>query len=59
MWMGLRDNIDPAVAAISVVLIVLVVTVIYGQGAGAVHAKTRLRPGVPAVFPLDWAAPDR
>jgi putative spermidine/putrescine transport system permease protein len=25
MWMGLRDNIDPAIAAISVVLIVLVV----------------------------------
>jgi putative spermidine/putrescine transport system permease protein len=28
MWMGLRDNIDPAIAAISVVLIVIVVTVI-------------------------------
>ncbi len=28
MWMGLRDNIDPAIAAISVVLIVLVVAVI-------------------------------
>lgn len=31
MWMGLRDNIDPAIAAISVVLIVLVVTVILGK----------------------------
>lgn len=28
MWMGLRDNIDPAIAAISVVLILVVVTVI-------------------------------
>lgn len=28
MWMGLRDNIDPAIAAISVVLIVLVVSAI-------------------------------
>ena len=26
MWMGLRDNIDPAIAAISVILIVIVVT---------------------------------
>jgi putative spermidine/putrescine transport system permease protein len=28
MWMGLRDNIDPAIAAISVVLIAIVVLVI-------------------------------
>ena len=28
MWMGLRDNIDPAIAAISVLLIIVVVTVI-------------------------------
>ena len=28
MWMGLRDNIDPAIAAISVVLIAIVVTVV-------------------------------
>jgi putative spermidine/putrescine transport system permease protein len=28
MWMGLRDNIDPAIAAISVVLIVIVVAVV-------------------------------
>lgn len=28
MWMGLRDNIDPAIAALSVVLIAIVVTVI-------------------------------
>lgn len=27
MWMGLRDNIDPAIAAISVVLIVIVATI--------------------------------
>ncbi len=31
MWMGLRDNIDPAIAAISVVLIVIVVTVILAK----------------------------
>lgn len=28
MWMGLRDNIDPAIAAISVILILLVVVII-------------------------------
>jgi putative spermidine/putrescine transport system permease protein len=33
MWMGLRDNIDPAIAAISVVLIVIVITVILGKTA--------------------------
>ncbi len=27
MWMGLRDNIDPAIAAISVILILITVTV--------------------------------
>ena len=31
MWMGLRDNIDPAIAAISVILIVIVVAVILGK----------------------------
>ncbi len=31
MWMGLRDNIDPAIAAISVVLIAIVVTVVLGK----------------------------
>ena len=35
MWMGLRDNIDPAIAAISVILIVIVVV--------AVLAKTVLQ----------------
>ena len=33
MWMGLRDNIDPAIAAISVVLITIVVTVILTKTA--------------------------
>ncbi len=33
MWMGLRDNIDPAIAAISVVLIVIVVTAILAKTA--------------------------
>ncbi len=31
MWMGLRDNIDPAIAAISVILIVVVFVVISGK----------------------------
>lgn len=31
MWMGLRDNIDPAIAAISVVLIAIVATVVLGK----------------------------
>ena len=31
MWMGLRDNIDPAIAAISVILIVLVVASVLGE----------------------------
>jgi putative spermidine/putrescine transport system permease protein len=31
MWMGLRDNIDPAIAAISVILIVVVVMVILAK----------------------------
>ena len=31
MWMGLRDNIDPAIAAISVVLIAIVIAVIVGK----------------------------
>jgi putative spermidine/putrescine transport system permease protein len=31
MWMGLRDNIDPAIAAISVLLIVIVIAVILAK----------------------------
>jgi len=34
MWMGLRDNIDPAIAAISVILIVIVVTAILLKAIG-------------------------
>ena len=41
MWMGLRDNIDPAIAAVSVVLIALVATVIIGRSI--VQAVTRIR----------------
>ncbi len=33
MWMGLRDNIDPAIAAISVMLIIIVIAVILGKTA--------------------------
>ena len=31
MWMGLRDNIDPAIAAISVILIMIVATTVIGK----------------------------
>ena len=31
MWMGLRDNIDPAIAAISVILIAIVATIVIGK----------------------------
>jgi len=31
MWQGLRDNIDPAIAAISVVLIVIVAVIVIGR----------------------------
>lgn len=33
MWMGLRDNIDPAIASISVILIGIVITVILAKTA--------------------------
>jgi len=41
MWMGLRDNIDPAIAAISVILIVVVIAVILGKTATSVLASGR------------------
>jgi putative spermidine/putrescine transport system permease protein len=41
MWMGLRDNIDPAIAAISVVLIVVVIAVILGKTAITAMAAKR------------------
>jgi putative spermidine/putrescine transport system permease protein len=41
MWMGLRDNIDPAIAAISVVLIVVVIAVILGKTAISAFAAGR------------------
>jgi putative spermidine/putrescine transport system permease protein len=43
MWMGLRDNIDPAIAAISVLLICVVVIVILGKTLflGNSEAKTK------------------
>jgi len=40
MWMGLRDNIDPAIAAISVVLIVVVVLAILGRALWQFRSKT-------------------
>ena len=43
IWMGLRDNIDPAVASISVVMIVLVVLVI-GAKTVLEHALKRRGP---------------
>ena len=38
MWMGLRDNIDPAIAAISVILIVITVT---AMTIGIVYRRVR------------------
>ena len=43
MWMGLRDNIDPAIAAISVVLIAIVVAVILGVAIAAPAFTLALR----------------
>lgn len=40
MWMGLRDNIDPAIAAISVILILITVTVMTAR-----VVIRRVRPG--------------
>ncbi|TIQ16345.1 MAG: ABC transporter permease, partial [Mesorhizobium sp.] len=33
MWMGLRDNIDPAIAALSVILIIITVLVLAARSA--------------------------
>lgn len=41
MWMGLRDNIDPAIAAISVVLIVAVVAVILAKTLWQIQAERK------------------
>ncbi len=41
MWMGLRDNIDPAIAAISVILILLVALVILIKTLIAAHWSRR------------------
>ncbi len=41
MWMGLRDNIDPAIAAVSVVLIVIVTAVILTRTAVQVARSRR------------------
>ena len=41
MWMGLRDNIDPAIAAISVLLIGLVIIVILGKTVIAAMAAKK------------------
>lgn len=42
MWMGLRDNIDPAIAAISVVLIAIVAAAILAKTVFA-HRRARLK----------------
>ena len=41
MWMGVHDNIDPAVAAISVVLIVITTLALIGAHAAAAR-RTRM-----------------
>lgn len=43
MWMGLRDNIDPAIAAVSVVLIALVAAVIIGRSLAQAIMRNRMR----------------
>ncbi|MCX7646667.1 MAG: ABC transporter permease [Rhodobacteraceae bacterium] len=43
MWMGLRDNIDPAIAAISVVLIALVVLVLIGRSVWQLRRRGEAR----------------
>ena len=52
MWMGLRDNIDPAIAAVSVLLIVIVATAILAKtlvvAAVESRAARRARPGTVA-----------
>jgi putative spermidine/putrescine transport system permease protein len=40
MWMGLRDNIDPAIAALSVVLIVVVVLAVLGKTFWQMRSKS-------------------
>ncbi|MBZ8117044.1 ABC transporter permease [Roseovarius sp. LXJ103] len=42
MWQGLRDNIDPAIAAISVVLIVIVTAVVIGRAVFAALKERRV-----------------
>lgn len=39
MWMGLRDNIDPAIASLSVLLIMLVTVVIIGRSLWQLRAQ--------------------
>jgi putative spermidine/putrescine transport system permease protein len=39
MWMGLRDNIDPAIAALSVILILITVTVLVIRGIVQRHRR--------------------
>lgn len=41
MWMGLRDNIDPAIAAISVILIAVVIAVILAKTVAGVVLRRR------------------
>jgi putative spermidine/putrescine transport system permease protein len=43
MWMGLRDNIDPAIAAASVVLIVIVAFAVIARAIGTAIAASRAR----------------
>ena len=43
MWMGLRDNIDPAIAAISVILIVATVTLVLIRVVWREAAERRVR----------------
>ena len=50
MWIGLRDNVDPAIAAISVILISLTVLGILGRDLWRWQRSRRQAPGLIAPF---------
>ena len=41
MWMGLRDNIDPAIAALSVILILVTVAVLAARSIVQLRRQAR------------------
>ncbi|MER5173973.1 ABC transporter permease [Thioclava kandeliae] len=43
MWMGLRDNVDPSIASLSVLLILVVAAIVIGRAAFAMRAARSRR----------------